>query len=324
MQYCLRYATALFLVCLFGSATLLGANAAAIDREPAARDIESKPTKETAASKKAKPAKRPAAKNKDEDSADDDGPPETPPKMEYEAVKLSDGIEVQVEKWGEAYQGYDFRPPLNANDWDTRRKLRKIDRGVDAAVDYVGSTSLVPGHVLRTLRLDAKRQMLYWIDTTTSWKSAHIYRASVNGKNVKVLASGLIDPRGLALDLTNGKIYWAEINYGGSPKIRRASLDGSSMEDVIMGFRGPGGIAIDPDGGHIYFSDDANVHPARIFRANLDGSGQSIFTEGIFGWSMVLEPAKKQLFQRRMMMTASTARRWTARIRRRCSQFHQM
>ena len=42
--------------------------------------------------------------------------------------------------------------------------------------------------------------------------------------------SGLIYPKGIALDLSSGKMYWTD---SGTRKIQRANLDGSGVEDLV-------------------------------------------------------------------------------------------
>ena len=44
------------------------------------------------------------------------------------------------------------------------------------------------------------------------------------------MTTGLDMPRGLALDLGAGKMYWID---QGTDKIQRANLDGSDVEDLV-------------------------------------------------------------------------------------------
>jgi len=104
-----------------------------------------------------------------------------------------------------------------------------------------------------------------------------IYRV-VPGQPAELLlnnANGLADPRGVALDIAAGKMYWAE---NGSRRIRRANLDGSGAEDLITtGLLGPSDIELDLEHGHLYWADrDRN----EIARSNLDGSGVTVVRSG--------------------------------------------
>ena len=93
-----------------------------------------------------------------------------------------------------------------------------------------------------------------------------IQRADRDGSNVEDLIT-FGSPRGLALDMQGGKIYWTD---QGTRKIWRAELDGSQVEGVItFGLISPVGLALDVDGGKIYWTDSGFN---KIQRANLDGS----------------------------------------------------
>ena len=77
--------------------------------------------------------------------------------------------------------------------------------------------------------------------------------------------------RGLAFDLSAGRIYWAQ----GAPtnKISFAYLDGGGVGDLPTGTAtvdNPAGLAIDPVARRIYW---ANNFGSKISFANLDGSG---------------------------------------------------
>jgi sugar lactone lactonase YvrE len=104
-----------------------------------------------------------------------------------------------------------------------------------------------------------------------------IYRV-VPGQPAELLLSstnGLADPRGVALDMAAGKMYWAE---NGSRRIRRANLDGSGAEDLITtGLLGPSDIELDLAHGHLYWADrDRN----EIARSDLDGSNVTVVRSG--------------------------------------------
>ena len=101
---------------------------------------------------------------------------------------------------------------------------------------------------------------MYW---TSGGK---IQRANRDGSHVEdLVTSG--SPRGLALDMRGGKIYWTD---QGARKIWRADLDGSQVEDLItLGLISPVGLALDVDAGKMYWTDSGSN---KIQRANLDGS----------------------------------------------------
>jgi len=86
---------------------------------------------------------------------------------------------------------------------------------------------------------------MYFTDNDTN----SIHRAWLDGTHFETLytaADGVSDPIGLALQLDEGMIYWA--NYlGGS--ISRAPMDGTgTVEDILTGLGGrPGYIAVTPE-----------------------------------------------------------------------------
>ncbi len=105
---------------------------------------------------------------------------------------------------------------------------------------------------------------LYWTDAG----SDRIQRSHLDGSGVEdVIDSGLVNPRGLAVDETAAKLYWTDY---GSDRIQRSNLDGSEIEDLVTGLRTPLGLALDAAGGKLYWTDSG---ADKIQRANLDGSG---------------------------------------------------
>lgn len=82
------------------------------------------------------------------------------------------------------------------------------------------------------------------------------------------LPGGTQDPRGIAVDNVNGKIY-----YGDGLSIARMNLDGSSPTTLIPLSSTPGDIEVDPVSGKIYYSTLFSGAGNGIFSANLDGSG---------------------------------------------------
>ena len=105
---------------------------------------------------------------------------------------------------------------------------------------------------------------LYWTDADGD----RIQRANLDGSGVEdVVDSGLVNPRGLAVDEAAGKLYWTDY---GSDKIQRSNLDGSQVEDLVTeGLRIPLGLALDAGAGKLYWTDNGSD---RIQRSNLDGS----------------------------------------------------
>ena len=94
-----------------------------------------------------------------------------------------------------------------------------------------------------------------------------IQRGDLDGSNIEDVINRQAE--GIALDATNGKLYWAHADNG----IFRANLaDGTNIEQVIdddVWSIAGGNIALDIAGGKMYWT---NGETNSIFRANLDGT----------------------------------------------------
>ena len=117
--------------------------------------------------------------------------------------------------------------------------------------------------------LDLAHGHMYWTDGGDSGPGV-LRRANLDGSEQTTLVTGLRRPRGVALDLAGGQMYWGE---AGSGRIRRANLDGSGLTTLLEGLNNPQGVALDFAGSKIYWGEGFG---ADIRRANLDGSGQEI------------------------------------------------
>lgn len=113
---------------------------------------------------------------------------------------------------------------------------------------------------------------VYWLHGSTP---GVIRRANLDGSSVEIIASGLKNPRGLAIDPVGGKIYWAasppEGNAGGI--IQRKNVDGTgAIEEIYRNdpydpsFSKIGRPVVDHVNGYVYFGAN-NV----VRRVNLDG-----------------------------------------------------
>jgi len=85
-----------------------------------------------------------------------------------------------------------------------------------------------------------------------------------------------LEPRGLALDLKRGRIYWTEY---AADRIRSADLEGRDARSVVADEEGPIGIAVDAERQLIFWTSDAS-YPRRIRRAGLDGSSIMTLAQG--------------------------------------------
>ncbi len=149
------------------------------------------------------------------------------------------------------------------------------------------------------LAVDDVNNQIYWMHGSTPGR---IGRAHLDGSGQTHVVTGLKIPRGVALDLTAGKLYWAESPPEGNAKgwIRRANLDGSNIElvyavdpyDPIASKVGR--PTVDAVNGYVYFG----VNGA-IVRVNLDGppfNPQTIVTGGSTITRIALDTANNCLY----------------------------
>lgn len=92
------------------------------------------------------------------------------------------------------------------------------------------------------------------------------------------ILTGLKMPRGLALDLQEGRMYWAE---DGTMKLRSATLDGQDLRDVIVKTEvqeAPRDVAVDFTRRKVYWT----ALCCGLRRANLDGSDEEVVASAEF------------------------------------------
>ena len=70
---------------------------------------------------------------------------------------------------------------------------------------------------------------IYWVNSGAN----RIQRADLDGQNIATVINVNNGTTDVAVDATNGKIYWTVSN----DRIRRANIDGSSAEDIVTGLR---------------------------------------------------------------------------------------
>jgi sugar lactone lactonase YvrE len=101
----------------------------------------------------------------------------------------------------------------------------------------------------------ARADVIYWGDIGSFGPGA-IERANLDGSGKVVLVSGLIEPTGIAVDVTGNKIYWADTYTG---VIGRANLsDGSNPTVILSPLNNPIGVALDLSRGKIYWANSGN------------------------------------------------------------------
>jgi sugar lactone lactonase YvrE len=174
--------------------------------------------------------------------------------------------------------------------WTTMGKA-SADDGTIMRANLDGShvTTLVPAggtFTPKQLKLDAKRQKLYWSDR----EGMRVMRANVDGSNVETLVitgNGDEDRKdashwcvGIAIDSERGKLYWTQKgpDDAGKGTIKRMNLempadqDAAHRNDVEVLFSGlpePIDLEIDPKHRLLYWTDRGDN---TVSRAPLDAA----------------------------------------------------
>ncbi|MCG8407712.1 MAG: thrombospondin type 3 repeat-containing protein [Phycisphaerales bacterium] len=120
------------------------------------------------------------------------------------------------------------------------------------------------------IAVDAAAGKLYWTDFDLN----KIQRANLDGSEIEDVVNGVINPQVIALDLINGRLYWAD----DGDIIRRAWLDGTNIENVatVAAPLFAVEIAVDPLADQMYWAVSATLGPGmfrgEVWRADLDGT----------------------------------------------------
>lgn len=119
------------------------------------------------------------------------------------------------------------------------------------------------------------RGHVYWVD----FEANAIQRANLDGSDVTDLITGIDDqPRGLALDLVNDRLYYT-VALGSDSGVKRADLDGDGVEVLVNSTGEPTGIDLDLANGKVYWTEWA---ANKFRRADLDGSDpEDLVTAGL-------------------------------------------
>ena len=131
---------------------------------------------------------------------------------------------------------------------------------------------------------------IYWTKYTSA---GGIRLGDLGGAGARDLLTGESSPEGVAIDLANGKIYWADTTSG---SIRVANLDGTGAADLYTNESQPSGVAIDPTAGLIYWADSVTGSGA-IRVGNLDGSGaRTLFANESYPVGVAIDPAAGKIY----------------------------
>ncbi len=137
---------------------------------------------------------------------------------------------------------------------------------------------------------DAVHEKVYFSDFEVTG-SGKIWRMNLDGSELIEIAANILDPYGLALDVTGGKIYWVD----DEGNVSRANLDGSSPQIGIVNILGAQmrAISLDVENSKMYFYD---VNAENLYVANLDGSNPTILVAGVYGYAILVDTVNDKIY----------------------------
>ena len=119
-----------------------------------------------------------------------------------------------------------------------RAPMLWVDGGAIYALVGADAQRFAPS-VDNALNLTVAGDKVYWTEKTGE-RGGTINSANLNGSDVTELASIFATPMGIAVDVTNSKLYWT--NSAG--RIQSANLDGSRITNVLQNLPSPMDIAL--------------------------------------------------------------------------------
>ena len=140
--------------------------------------------------------------------------------------------------------------------------IETVVRGLDTPID---------------IAIDEAAGEIYWVADGVSVNT--IQKARLDGVGgVTTLYSGLVEPRGLALDPCSQLMYWCDRT---EDRIYRGPMNGGTKEDLgVSGLLIPLIIELDRPNGMMYWTD---AEAGNIRRGSLSGAMSEVVVSGLFG-----------------------------------------
>jgi PKD repeat protein len=181
-------------------------------------------------------------------------------------------------------------PELYFTDTDTAL----IQRFIVDHPDNVSAVKDVTGMAGAGLAFDSEHQKIYFSDFEVTGEGK-IWRMNMDGSNLEMIVDGLYDAYQISLDVTNGKLYWAEdAEKDGTGYIGRTNLDGTNQEYVVS-IDGGGfyAVAIDTKANKIYYNDWKN---RVLYRADSDGSNATPILSDVSGYAIEVDAEHNKIY----------------------------
>lgn len=181
-------------------------------------------------------------------------------------------------------------PDLYFSDYDEELIEKLALDGTSNVTTFLETTGMSgPG-----LAYDDVHGKIYFTDFENTG-DGKIWRVNLDGTELEKLVEGLYQPYGIALDVAEGKMYWAdEANDDNIGHISRANLDGTGKEDLVTlesgGFRG---IALDLKNRKMYYSAK---YLKNIYKADLNGDNATVVVAGAYGFGILVDTKHDKIY----------------------------
>jgi hypothetical protein len=139
---------------------------------------------------------------------------------------------------------------------------------------------------------DETHNKIYTSDfTDADTPNGRILRMNLDGTGLDTIARGILDPYGIALDVTGGKIYWVD----DAGNVSRANLDGTSPEIGLINIADGWlrAISLDVANNKMYFYD---VNAENLYVANLDGTEATVLISGVYGYAIYVDTVNDKIY----------------------------
>jgi len=142
------------------------------------------------------------------------------------------------------------------------------------------------------LAYDSEKGLVFFSDyVDEDTPNGKIWSMNPDGTNAKAIVSGLLNPFGIAVNPTDGKVYWGDENGN----VSRCNTDGSSLETGIVNIEDGviRAVAVDSKNKKLYFYDTSNNN---LYRANLDGTNPAVILSGYYGYAICVDETNNKIY----------------------------
>lgn len=144
------------------------------------------------------------------------------------------------------------------------------------------------------METDYYKGIIYW------GEGKYVKKANIDGTNAQTLATVVGQVGGLALDLTNNKLYFSRYAGSAAALIMKCNLDGTELDTIVTSPINNGytyNLSISPTLQKLYWTEQANSGTGSnsVLRCNLDGSNvETLVTTSNFMPGLAIDEKKSK------------------------------